>query len=124
LGNALYVQGRYDEAERLTYECEAASRPNDVHSQILWRSTRAKTLARRGEHDAAELLAREAVAFASDSDFHPARADALMDLAEVLDIAGDTEGAMTATEAAIRFYELKGNVLATRRAQALLQARA
>jgi predicted ATPase/DNA-binding SARP family transcriptional activator len=124
LGNALYVQGRYDEAERLTHECEAASRPNDVHSQILWRSTRAKILARRGQRGAAELLAREAVAFAFDSDFYPAHAEALMDLAEVLDIAGDANGATIATEAAIRLWELKGNVLATRRARARLQARA
>ena len=43
------LQGRYDEAEQLTRECEEASRPNDVHSQILWRSIRAKVLARKGD---------------------------------------------------------------------------
>ena len=120
LGNALYAQGRFEEAEQLTHECEAASRPNDVHSQILWRSTRAKILARRGQLDAAERLAREAVAFAADSDFYPARAEALIDLAEVLEIAGDADGAATATQEAIRFYELKGNVLAIGRARARL----
>src|SRR5206468_7344945 len=39
LGTALYMQGRYDEAEQLTYECEAAARANDVHSGVIWRST-------------------------------------------------------------------------------------
>jgi D-alanyl-D-alanine carboxypeptidase len=108
-------------AEQLTHECEAASRPNDVHSQILWRSTRAKILARRGQLDAAERLGREAVAFASDSDFYPARAEALLDLAEVLEIAGDAVGATTAIQEAIRFYELKGNVLAAGRGHSLLE---
>ena len=58
LSNAVYIQGRYEEAEQLTLECEDASRPNDVHSQILWRSMRAKALAQRGELQAAEQLAR------------------------------------------------------------------
>jgi tetratricopeptide (TPR) repeat protein len=119
LSNAVYAQGRYDEAERLTHECEQASRPNDVHSQILWRSTRAKVLARRGLLEPAELLARQAVEFAATSDFHPAHAEALMDLAEVLNLAGEANTAATAVEEAIRFYELKGNVLAADRARAL-----
>ena len=50
LSHALYAQGKYEEAEQLTLECEEVSRPNDVHSQISWRSIRAKTLARKGEH--------------------------------------------------------------------------
>jgi len=123
-GTCRYAQGRYDEAERLTHECEEASRPNDVHSQILWRSTRAKALARRGQLQAAESLVREAVEFASNSDFHPAHADALMDLAEVLNLAGDAKAAATAVEEAIRFYELKGNALAADRARSELEAHA
>jgi DNA-binding SARP family transcriptional activator/class 3 adenylate cyclase len=120
LSHALYEQGRYDEAEQLTRECEEASRPNDVHSQILWRSTRAKVIARSGEFDAAERLAREAVEFAAESDFHLAHADALMDLAEVLDLRGESDAAAVAIQEATRFYELKGNLAATERARALL----
>src|SRR5205814_537567 len=41
LSNALYAQGRYDEAEQLTRECAEASRPNDIHSQINWRAIQA-----------------------------------------------------------------------------------
>ena len=47
LAHAVYTQGRYDEAEQLTRECEEACRPNDVHSHVMWRATRAKVLARR-----------------------------------------------------------------------------
>jgi tetratricopeptide (TPR) repeat protein len=124
LAHAVYAQGRYDEAEQLTQECEEVSRPNDVHSQIAMRSIRAKLLARRGLLEAAEQLAREAVDFASESDFHPAHADALMDLAEILNLAGDIEAAASAVEEAIRFYDLKGNVLAADRARSELEAHA
>ena len=93
LSSALYLQARYDEAEQLTRECEDATRANDIHSDILWRSTRAKTLAQRGEFEAAEQLGTEALAIASTSDFHQAHADALMDLAEVLALAGNPRAA-------------------------------
>jgi DNA-binding SARP family transcriptional activator len=111
LANALYLQGRYDEAEELTRECERASRPNDIHSQTLWRSIRAKALARRGELVDARGLGREAVEFAATSDFLLAHADALSDLGEVHEIAGERQEATRALEGAIELYERKGNVL-------------
>jgi tetratricopeptide (TPR) repeat protein len=117
---AVYEQGRYDEVEQLTRESEASARPNDVHSQILWRSSRAKVLARRGEPDNAERLAREAVAFAAESDFHPAHADALMDLGHVLELGGESDAAIVAVQEAIRFYRLKGNLTQLERAQGVL----
>lgn len=123
LGTAAYAQGRYDEAQLLTRECEEAVRPNDVHSHVGWRATRAKVLARRGRAAEAESLARDALAVASTSDFYPAHADALMDLAEVLHLGGDETAATAAVEEAVRYYELKGNALAVRRADAMLAAR-
>jgi hypothetical protein len=56
-----------------------------------------------------------------DSDFHLAHADALMGLAEVHQLAHDPQAATAAVEEAIRFYELKGNVIAATQARALLQ---
>ena len=122
LASAAYMQGRYDEAERFTYECEEATRANDVYSGIAWRATRAKVLARKGELEAAERLAREAVSLGLDSDFHLAHADALMGLAEVRQLAQDAQAATAAVEEAIRFYDLKGNVIAATQARALLHA--
>jgi predicted ATPase/DNA-binding SARP family transcriptional activator len=116
LSSVLYLQGRYDEAEQLTRECEEATRANDIHSGILWRSIRAKILARRGEFEAAEQLAGEALAIASTSDFHIAHADALLDLAEVLALAGNPSAVPALVREAIGFYELKGNLLAAERA--------
>jgi hypothetical protein len=120
LANATYAQGRYDEAEQLTIECEEACRANDVHSQILWRSIRAKVHARRGLFTQAETLAREAVAYASTSDFLPAHADALADLAEVLRLGGDEDAAYKTLQEAIRAYLLKGNTLAAAQASLLI----
>ncbi|MDQ3379804.1 MAG: AAA family ATPase [Actinomycetota bacterium] len=110
LAKATYEQGRYDEADELSHEAERSSRPNDVHSHIVWRGTRAKVLARRGDFEAAERLAREAVEYAEASDFLHSHADALTDLAEVLALAGRPEEAAPAIEAAIRLHDAKGNV--------------
>jgi tetratricopeptide (TPR) repeat protein len=120
LANAVYLQGHYDEAEAFTRDCEEAARSNDVHSNILWRSTRAKVLARRDDFGAAELLAREAVALAATSDFLLARADAFSDLGEVLELAGRREEAAEAHRSAIELHERKGNVLAAAQARARL----
>ena len=58
LAHALYAEGKVDEAERFARECEQAASPDDRLSQILWRTARAKVLARRGELDTAEALAQ------------------------------------------------------------------
>ena len=49
---------------------------------------------------------------AQESDFLPAHADALADLAEVLRLAGREDEARAALEEAIVLYEQKGNLLA------------
>jgi DNA-binding SARP family transcriptional activator/tetratricopeptide (TPR) repeat protein len=121
LAEVLYAQGRFEEAEQMTLECEAASRPNDVHSQILWRSTRAKLLAQRGELEAGERLAREAVAYAETSDFRFSHAEALLDLGVVLRLAGEGPAAAEAIEEALRLHEQKGNLVGADSARDLLE---
>jgi tetratricopeptide (TPR) repeat protein len=122
LAEYVYTQGRYDDAEQYTEDCEEAARANDVHSQIMWRAIRAKVLARRGEFETAERLAREAVTFAADGDFLLAHGDALVSLAEVFELAGRPEEAAAAVEEAIRLYELKGSVVSATKARSLLEA--
>ena len=121
LAQAVYAQRRYDEAEELSREAERSTRPNDVHSHIIWRGTRAKVLARRGELEAAERMAREAVGYAETSDFLHSHAEALTDLAEVLALAGRREEAAAAIETAIHLHEQKGNVLAVAQTRTLLE---
>ena len=83
---------------------------------------RAKLLARGGEVERAEGLAREAVALADETDFTVLRADACMDLAEVLRTAGrETEFAPVVAQA-LELYEQKGNVVAASRTRRILDA--
>jgi tetratricopeptide (TPR) repeat protein len=106
--------------EELTRECEQAARPNDVHAQIRWRAARAKAIARRGEFESADKLAREAVTFTAGSDFLNDQADTLVDLAEVQRLWGRSAEASTALESAVALYEQKGNVISAAKAHTLL----
>ena len=121
LSAVAYAQGRYDEAERLTHECEQACRANDVHSEIQWRSIRAKALARRSAFDEAEQLGREAITLAEAGDFLLAHAEALLDYAEVLELAGRAEEAVPILEEAVRRHEQKENLLRANRAREQLE---
>jgi hypothetical protein len=100
---------------------EAASHLNDVFAQVTWRPARAKALARRGELERAERLARETIAFAAESDFLNAHGEALVDLAEVLEIAGRPSEGVPVLEQAIQLFELKENVVSAARARTRLE---
>jgi class 3 adenylate cyclase/tetratricopeptide (TPR) repeat protein len=120
LARALYLQGRHDEAERITRTSEDAAADDDVSAQTEWRSIRALVLATRGECAEAETLAREAVALIERTDYIDAHADALVDLAEVLGRSGQEEQALAVAENGLRLYEQKGNVVSAGKARALL----
>jgi DNA-binding SARP family transcriptional activator len=120
LGEALYRLGRDDEAMAATLESEGATAPDDVASQVAWRSVRAKLLARRGEPSEALRLAREAVELADGTDALQMAGDAHADLAEVLLGAGSVGAAAHELGRAIDLYERKGNLTSARRARARL----
>jgi hypothetical protein len=122
LADALYVQGRDDRALELSKVSEAATAPDDRSAGVQWRSVRAKLLARRGEVTEAETLARDAVALADETDFTVLRADAFMDLAEVLRTAERGTESTRFVTAALELYEQKGNVVAAGRARRILDA--
>jgi len=114
LAEALYQQGRLDEAERFTQISEETADPSDLASHIGWRSVRGKILARRGRLDEGERLARDAVSLSEGTDFLDTTADSLMHLAEVLELAGRLDEARGSVSRAIALYERKGSVLADR----------
>ena len=113
LAHSLCELGEDDEADRFSRACEEAAADEDVFSQVLWRSARAKVLARRGEFDAAELAAREAVAIADRTDLLNTQADALLGL------AGRPDDAKAAALEAAERYERKGNLPSLERARRL-----
>jgi ATP/maltotriose-dependent transcriptional regulator MalT len=111
LAGAVYAQGRYDDAEQLTRECETVAGQNDVQSNILWRAVRAKVFAQKGDLEGAERLARESLELAEGSDFLLAHATALVDYAEVLSLASRPHEAADALRKAHDLYVQKGDVL-------------
>jgi class 3 adenylate cyclase len=120
LADALLAQGRDSEALEVTnrWPAERLTVPEDIDAQVGWRRVRAKALARLGDLDEAERLAREAVALASRTDFAEARSLATADLAEVLRRAGRRAEAEEALEQAIRLFEQKGDIASAAKAGA------
>jgi ATP/maltotriose-dependent transcriptional regulator MalT len=120
LARAVYEQGRLGEALALTETSERAASPDDIVSQVFWRGTRARVLAREGDAKTAEQAARDGVTLARQTDFVNMLADALVDLAETLSLVGRGAEANVPIGEAIDLYEAKGNVVSARAARRLL----
>ena len=120
LARAIHAQGRLDEAARFTEVSEGLAGAADVASQISWRAVRAKILARQHEFVAAEELGRKALALAEQTDGLNNQGRALMDLAEVLELADRADEAQPILEHALRLFEQKGNVVSAEKARAHL----
>ncbi len=119
LAETLERQGRADEAFALTEESEAIAADDDVATQCLWRSVRAKVLAQRGEHAEAEALARAAIAIIAKAQDPDGQGYAALDLAEVLRRAGRFDEARAAAADAAALFDRKGNRSSAARARAL-----
>jgi DNA-binding SARP family transcriptional activator len=123
LPRAVYQQGRYDDAFALLEAIDETPAPTDREWQIKRTGVPARLLARRGELEQAERLAREGVALAAGSEFVGLHADVLLDLAEVLRLGGRHDEATAATEEALRLYERKGNLASAGVGRGLLKER-
>jgi class 3 adenylate cyclase/tetratricopeptide (TPR) repeat protein len=120
LAEALYAQGRDDEAEVLARESEALAGAEDAYSHAMSRCVRAKVLARRGAAAESERLGREAVELADATDFLHLRWHARLSRHEVLRLAGRDGESRPVLEEAIRIAEGKGIRVGVRRAEELL----
>jgi class 3 adenylate cyclase/tetratricopeptide (TPR) repeat protein len=120
LAEALYGQGRDDEALEATRLSESHTAQGDIASEMGWRSVRAKVLAHRGDLEEAERLAREAVAIADPAD-HNQVGDCYVALAEVLRAAGRAEEAASAARNALAVYDRRGDRVSAQRAGRLLE---
>ena len=122
LAEALYRQGRYDEAERFTDVTESVAAEDDVTTQVLWRGVRAKVLARRQRFAEAEALATEAVRIISAAQDPDAEGFALLDLGEVYRLEREDGKASEVIEQAAARFERKGNVVGAGWARTALEA--
>ena len=120
LADALYAQGRLDEAEAAVERSREAATSDDFNAQAMWRAGQAKILARRGEFEEAERLAREAIEIIDRSDELSHQGDFRVGLAEVLQLAGRTDESIPVLEEALERYEQKENRVAADTTRALL----
>ena len=121
LAQALYAQGRLAEAESLSVLAERSAAPEDLSTQAIWRGVRAQVLARGGRHEEAEALAREAVALVERSDALTDQGDALLALAEILDLRGRPAEAAAAARDALARYSRKGATVMADRARSAVE---
>jgi class 3 adenylate cyclase/tetratricopeptide (TPR) repeat protein len=120
LAEALYRQGRLDEAQQMTEQTQSIAEPHDDHAQVQWRKVRAKLLARRGQFPAARQLLAEAEALMSPTTNMPERADIMVAIAEVNQLAGDRDQAAASLHAALQIYQDRRAVALAVQAQAAL----
>jgi class 3 adenylate cyclase/tetratricopeptide (TPR) repeat protein len=120
LGHALWALGRFDEADQFAEIGETLSDADDVDSQVIWRTVRAKLMARAGRADDAIAFARDAVEMADRTDDIERQADALQDLADVLVLAGQGNDGGPPLRKALQLYEQKGDVIQAERVRTRL----
>jgi class 3 adenylate cyclase/tetratricopeptide (TPR) repeat protein len=125
LAEALYRLGRYDEADEWARRSTTSTQSHDSVSQALWRTVKAKLLARRGEEEEAIRLAATSVEQARLARHPHLLGDSLTAHAEVFLLLGRREDARQMLEEALKVYERKGivpSIERTRRALEGLQA--
>jgi tetratricopeptide (TPR) repeat protein len=120
LGDAIYAQGRYDEALKISEFAESITIEGDADAGVRWRQLRAKSLGRLGGHADAERFARGAVTLVERTDYLNLHAHALMSLAEVLRLQKRDREAQAAVEEALGLLRRKGNVVGEANARAVL----
>jgi class 3 adenylate cyclase/tetratricopeptide (TPR) repeat protein len=120
LADALYRLDRKADAEHFADLSLELARSDDIDSQARGHAVKAKLLAAKGEYDAADHFAREAVGLSEDTDDLVMRAYVLMALAEVLRLGGRDAEAIPVLRQAVEVSERKGNVVTAQEARALL----
>jgi DNA-binding SARP family transcriptional activator len=118
LANALYELGRYDEASEWAQRAGESSGDDDLDAILTRQPVEAKISARLGRAGDAERLARGVVGLAARTDALNRRAESLLALAEVLQLAGAEQEARQHVAPALRLFEQKGNIAAARRVRA------
>jgi tetratricopeptide (TPR) repeat protein len=109
LAEALYRQGRIDEAETWIRTAEEHTAEDDLDAQVLWRAVGAKVLAARGQFEEAQTLAEDAVIRSNPSDALNRRARAHRDFGEVLQLGGKLEAAAGEFDRAVDLFLAKEN---------------
>lgn len=122
LAQVLWAAGDAGEALRFTEVAEELGDADDVLTQVPWRGVRAKILASRGDVKAARRLAEDAVELAGATSDPRLRADALVDLADVLEAIGDAESSGPPLREALDLFVRKGDLVSAGRLRERIEA--
>jgi class 3 adenylate cyclase/tetratricopeptide (TPR) repeat protein len=120
LGWALVELDRLDEAEEVVAEAEAIAARDDFVTRMYVLTTRARIRSRRGEHEDAVALAKEALAAVESSEYVPLHIEARLVLGLVLIRAGLAVDAQAPLTEALQRAEAKGALVLADQARALL----
>ena len=115
LARVVREQGRDSEALALSEAAERAASVDDLDAQALWRLTRAPILARAGDLGGAEILARESIELSTRTEIPALQADALAELAVVLQLAGREVESLANLELALSLHAKKGDIASVER---------
>ena len=111
LAHVLWRLGREAEAVSYARVSKDLADVDDIYSQVLWRAVEAKHLARSGQADAGIELAREALGLLERSVDIELKADTLLDLADVLGLAGRQNEQGPHVREALALYQEKGDLV-------------
>jgi class 3 adenylate cyclase/tetratricopeptide (TPR) repeat protein len=107
LADALYMLGRYEEAEQWALRGLELGSKDDLATQHAGLRVRSRLLARKGDISAAFALAEEVNILSETSDDPRDPGDAALNLAEILYLTGDPARAEEMTQRAIDWYQRK-----------------
>jgi ATP/maltotriose-dependent transcriptional regulator MalT len=122
LAEAIYEQGRFDEAAAMTQVVRELASSDDSVSQMLWRSVEAKLEAKRGQAEAALRLGAEALTLARQTDSLTFAAGVLVDLGEVHLLLGQPSAAQDPWREALDLYGRKGDAVSAARLAGRLES--
>jgi len=120
LGPVLLDLHEDDDAWRYGTLARETSSSDDVMSQAGGRAVQARVLSRRGDHDGAEALAREAVEIMGRTDYLEQHAEVLVHLAYVLRESGKADEAQAVAREGLALYERKGATFFVEKTQRLI----
>jgi class 3 adenylate cyclase len=121
LGEALLDLSDDEAAWRFGTIARDTSATDDVISQAGGRAVQSRVLSRRGDYDAAEALAREAVGIMVATDYLDQHADMLVHLARVLSEGEKVDEAVAAARKAVELYRQKGATFMVERTERLIE---
>jgi tetratricopeptide (TPR) repeat protein len=121
LAEVLATLGQLDEADQFSVLAEELAAEDDIWGQVHWRQGRARAYARSGRFAEAESLAVEAVELARGTVDIATLGGALVDLAEVLTLAGRQNETEPPLREALDLYERKEDAVSVARIRDLLK---